>query len=236
MASEILIVDDETDIRMLIAGILEDQTVPGESDVFVLGDAPVLYVILQQEPPWHVNLYNMSPLQDQRKVVRWLQEAAPRFVVFDRTEMSFDNVPNHVRVPLVYQEVVESYQFDRSIDGFDVLSRRVDGEPDADYWSAALSPVIDLGYVPNVGSYEELRPCNGPSGCGSFLVLERSDDTVGNEIVVPLRFGNTDIAVRFTVDERDSSFVIPLRRTWAWALSRDVQLSEPLPPGWKGHT
>ena len=53
----------------------------GASDVYVLGDAAVLYVLLGQRPPWQLTVYNTSLIHDQRRVVEWLEDdklAVPR--------------------------------------------------------------------------------------------------------------------------------------------------------------
>ena len=64
--------------ELAVAADLRSRGVQSDTDLYVLGDAPVLYVLLRQRPPWHIMLYNTSLLDDQRRVVEWLEDEKPR--------------------------------------------------------------------------------------------------------------------------------------------------------------
>jgi hypothetical protein len=210
---------------------------PGGADLFVLGDAAVLYVLLEQDPPWQVNVYNTSPVTEQERVVDWLEEHEPEVVVVDRRSPGFDDIPHQVRIPLVHQHVVARYGQPTSVGPFDILRRLPDGaRPDAEYWTATLSDRIDLGHAPSASGYDdELDECGRPraAGCAPFLRLRRLPGGPA-QVEVPVTFGSE----RFTVAARtrgDDELIVPVTSLWAAGLSSDVALAGPASTGWTAH-
>lgn len=218
--------------ELAVADALRTDVAPGGSDLFVLGDAAILYVLLEQRPPWQINVYNTSPVADQRKVVAWLASHDPSVVVVDRRLMSFDDVPHQVRIPFVYEYVVPRYGLARHVGPFDVLRRLPSGaEPDVQYWRSLLSDVIPLGYAPTASGYGHLATCSRKprEACSSFLRLRRSP-SASNSVEIRLRFGAESFAIR-AMAAHERQIVIPLSSTWPFALSQQVQV-EHTPPGW----
>jgi hypothetical protein len=180
-----------------------------------------------------VTPYNTSPLEDQRDVVGWLAQHRPRFVVVDRTTDSFDGIPHDVRIPVIFQHVIENYVYDHSVGPFDVLRRSPDQAPRQDaYWTRSLSRDADLGHVPDLMRYE-IRSCEGGVECGAFLRLEASRGSSAGQVEVPIRFGRHKVVIRFQASYRRSEYTIPLARIWAWGLSRHPKLAGPPTPGWR---
>jgi hypothetical protein len=205
-----------------------------ETNVYVLGDAPILYVLLAQRPPWQLTPYNTSQLDGQRRAVDFLADDRPRYVVVDRTTDSFDGVPHDVRIPLVFQYVIENYVFDHSVGPFDVLRRRPEQAPRrGPYWTQALSNDADLGRVPDLMRYDELHPCRTGRECGAFLRLSAPAKSWKGQVQVPVRFGPHVVSIRFLASGKRAEYTIPLARTWAWGLSHTPHLAAPITPGWR---
>ena len=221
--------------ELAVAGDLRASAgLSGDSDIFVLGDSQVLYTLLQQRPPWHIVPYNSSPLNDQRRIIEELEEASPSVVVVDRTSQVFDGVPHDVRIPLIFQYVIDNYEFDHAVGPYDILVRRApDFDKSAQYWSELLGQDIELGSTPNVSSYDDPEPCRPVTdACGAFLVVERERTGTAGTVDVLLEFGGYPIVVQFTSEEA-SRYTLPLARTWPWALSSDVQVARSLTDGWR---
>lgn len=223
--------------ELALAGALAPQLARrSDRNLFVLGDAPVLYVLLDQRPPWNITVYDTSPLESQRRAIDWLEEYRPRFVVVDRLETTFDGVPHQVRIPLVYRYVVENYVLDRSVGTFDVLRLRLPAEPVGHkYWASALTTELDLGHVPNVSSYGELEPCGAGTAndCGKFLRLHAPSKDASGLVQTRVRFGIETVNVKFTADGDRNVYTLPLARTWPWALSQQPELVGQPTAGWR---
>jgi hypothetical protein len=210
---------------------LDDDTV-----LFVLGDAPVLYLLLGQRPPWQIVPYDTSPIAEQRNVIDTLEKEAPGVVVVDRTSQVFDGIPHDTRIPLVFQYVIEHYDLDRSVGPYDVLVRRdPDPEQSAAYWTDLLGGDVELGSTPSVSSYDQLERCDAETEeCGAFLVVEPPASGAEGPVDVPLLVAGKPIFVSFTADGA-RRYVVPLARTWPWALSTDIRLAGEPTSGWRAH-
>ena len=220
-----------------VADDLRPRLDPARRDnVLVLGDAPIVYTVLDQLPPWQINVYDSSPLAQQRRVTSWIDSHRPRFVVLAGPEGSFDDVPHAVRIPLLFQRVVEDYTYDHSVNSFDILRRRTPADPvDGAFWARRLPSEINLGFVPNVSSHR-LRPCSagGDGRCGRVLRVRSARPRDGSpSVAIRLAFGGHHFTVSFRAASGRREYVIPLSRTWPWALSHDVSLAADPPAGWE---
>ena len=201
------------------------------TDLYVLGDAPTLYLMLNQLPPWEINIYNTSPIEDQRRVISWIDQHRSEYVVLDnRNGQAFDGVPNPVRIPLVYQAVISRYVLYRTVGEFDIL-RRVSTEPQGSgaFWVNRLGSTLNLGAIPD--SIPENVNIE-TSQTHAALQIETAAGFHG-QVVVPLRFGSLNETVMFDAMAGRRQYEIPLNRLWPWALSTQVTLAGPLSSGLK---
>lgn len=204
------------------------------SNLFVLGNNPIEYVLLNQEPPWQINAYNASPIRDQHQVIGWIAKHKPAVVVFDVQDgQTFDGVPNDVRIPLIYQAIARSYEPVTSVSGFDVLQRRKPGQkPAAKFWTSALGQVVNLGSIPDA---EPPIPPASPEATSTPVLQVRATSTSPNEqVAVPLSFGGTAITVEFHAVAGRNTYDIPVDRLWPWALSHRVAIAGATTRGWAG--
>lgn len=220
--------------ELRVAAALRERPRPrDDTDVFVLGDAPVIYSLLRQRPPWQIVLYNASPLEEQRRVVEWIKEERPRYVVLDRANPTFDLVPQAVRTPLIYQHVIANYTFSAHLGAYDILVRSDNPDPNQPYWPGALGAEVNLGRVPDVSSYDRIEPCTRDQReCALFLVAHAPRPGWVGDIAVPMRFHGHPISFRFTASGSDR-YTIPVARTWPWALSRSPTLAARPTNGWR---
>lgn len=223
----------ELQIAKAIKGFLGSS----HDNLFVLGDDPALYVILDQNPPWTITAYNTSPISDQLRIVNWLAKHRPHVVVLDNATPSYDTVPSDVRIPLVYQAILEKYRPVEQVGSYEVLTPLRSGQPAVGaFWSAALGTQVNLGFIPDA-----MRPSvpayrSGTTEDVPYLNVVRTGSLTGHtaELVdVPVRFGAVTVQVIFEAQPRRREFSIPLSRIWAWPLSHQPTLAGNASVGWR---
>lgn len=190
---------------------------------FVLGDAPLIYMLDGQKPYWGINGYNNSPIRTQRQVLGELTASPPGVVVLDTRDTSFDGVPPEVRTPLIYDWAVAGWAFSYRVGPFDVLTPKPANAPvDLDYWRQALGTETDWGLLPfatTVGSADACVPVKSPNAQDCVPIIEVS-------LVSPQRqagglsvFVKTPAGIfenKVTQRPGDQKFVVPINRLW-WA-------------------
>lgn len=176
------------------------------------GDAAI-YVLLGQPSPYHVNLYNASPLGEQRRMARWLGEHPPWRVVWDSRKRSSDNVAVAARDPVLLAPVIEGYVPDRQVGPFDILRPRRPNEPVAfDHWAARLGRELRLAHLLEGGGTDGLPPCRPGNACRD--VLEVTVANPGPRVSIPFKVGGADFSVAFVSVPGRSRYVLPLDRLW----------------------
>jgi hypothetical protein len=201
--------------------------------LFVLGDDPSLYVILDQNPPWTITAYNSSPISDQQRVVDWLADQKPQVVVFDEATPSYDEVPSDVRIPLVYQAVIAGYVPVASVGSYEVLRPRPSGQgPDPAFWSGVLGAQVNLGFLPDAMRASVPRPGTVLAQVPYLSVRRDGPSREEARVSVPVRFGAANVEVTLDAQPGRNEFSIPLSRVWAWALSHNPTLTGSASPGW----
>lgn len=218
-----------------IAALVRPRLAGTRTGLFVLGDDPMLYVLLHEDPPWTFTAYNTSPISDQHRVVDWLRSKRPKVVVFDETTSTFDGIPSVVRIPLVYQAVIRMYQPVEHAGDYEVLALRTRGTAVASsFWATQLGATVDLGYVPDATPVPARAQTTPGPGLSPFLVVRRTAVSTGPaQVAVPVRFGGSTFVVRFEASANRTSVRIPLARIWAWALSQHPTLAPGTTSGWQ---
>jgi hypothetical protein len=194
-----------------------------QDSFFVLGDDLIFYILLNQAPPYSSNEYNESPIYEQQKVLDWLQRKNPRLVIWGRggpEGENFDRVPNIVRLPLVYDYVIENYKFLSDVATYRILTRRPANEPvDMNFWRDQLGSHIDLGRVPRRARLSEYGPCDGDkSACDPVLVVRYPNPAPVSRGKVSVSIQGTAgaFSIEFDAAPGQRDYVINLNRVWFW--------------------
>ena len=211
-----------------------------EDVVYVLGDFPVFYALLNQPAPYITNSYNDSPIYEQQTMLDWFHRKNPRFVIWatDTSEldgktqngkMIYDYVPHMVRLPLIYTYVVEHYKFLRAIGPYHILEERPASEPpDLEYWRHALGDRVALGAIPGLARSSECTPCGGDiARCDAILMVKyaQARPATGGTLTVDFDSPGGPFRVQLTVTPEQREYVINLNRLWFWN-----PLSKPIMP------
>jgi hypothetical protein len=192
--------------------------------VYVLGDAPIFYVLLEQAAPYINNAYNDSPISEQEKIVDWFRRVKPRFVVWSTDVLAYDEVPHAVRLPLIYAYVVDHYKFEKAIGAYHVLVERAPGDSaDPEYWKSVLGDRVDLGYVPRLAKASDYAACGADmSSCEPMMVV-RFAGPVGRRktsMTIAADTGIWRVDLQVTPEHRE--YLVNLDRLWFWDRTKKV--------------
>jgi hypothetical protein len=211
---------DFTEMNAVVDALVREPGFSAGQKIYVLGDDPLFYVLLGQDVPYQVNNYNCSPIEQQHKVLAWLEQYSPKFVIWNPANAEFDRVPHVVRLPLIYAYVVENYAFARKVGSYTILQRKPAGQlVDGAYWAAQLGNSIHLGHIPSLVRLRDYAAC-GPAetGCGSFLLMRVPPQYVATNArpAVQMRAGSADFTLSFDTTSYTREYLVPLERLWFW--------------------
>ncbi len=206
--------------EMAAAAALRAEGMGGEAHpVYVLTDNAILYLLLDQPTPYHVNIYNASPIYEQRKNVQWLRDRTPERVVLDTRQTAFDAVPNEVRVPLIYDAVIGDYVPHGSVGPLDILRRRRADEPVAmEYWRGRLGSRFNAGALGAVGAAERTPPCAASEPCREVMLVEAP----AGRVVVPVEIDGKVYEISFEARGVMRHHALALDRVWFWDVAKRV--------------
>jgi len=188
--------------------------------VYVLGDYPIFYMLLNQRAPYISNTYNSSPIYEQQKVLDWFHREHPRFVIWGTGVQAYDGVPHTVRLPLIYTYVTEHYQLLRDLGSYQILVERPANQPpDLEYWRRMLGDHVDLGAVPGLARLSEYAACGGDVAlCDAVLVVKypHARPAPRTKVTVDIDASEGRFRVQFDTGRGKREYVVNLNRLWFW--------------------
>lgn len=185
--------------------------------LYVLGDESIFYVLAGQEPPYVANNYNCSPLVEQERVQKWLRQQRPRFVVWNPVHSSFDQVPHVVRLPLIYQYVVEHYRPLKTSGPYQILvtvAERAGTDPS--YWAKELGTSVDLGRIPQLTDTSAFEKCppGGLVHCGAVVQIHFPGPVSPAKAVASIDSFAGAFQLQFDLVPGSKDYIIDLDRLW----------------------
>lgn len=191
--------------------------------VFVLTDDPVIYIFTGQPPVFHANIYNASPIYEQQRVVKWLVSGKPQFVLLDPNSLTFDAVPDVVRIPLILAAVIENYVPSEKVGRFEVLRRRgLSDEVAMAYWRERLGFSSNFGHLltQSMNGPQTLCKSKNDTSCTDWLEIRlRSSNTQAKSVEIPFEIQGQLYSIVFDVTSGKSDYYLPLDRFWPWAVA-----------------
>jgi hypothetical protein len=200
-----------TRLKELIHG---DRPGSPEATIFDLGDDSALYVALRQKPPYYITLYNGAPLEAQQATEQWLAHERPQWLVWRPSFQSFDDVPNTVRVPLLFAAAVADYQPFERIGDYEILKRRDRVVPvDVAFWAQRLGATLDLGALPSVSGLQGARVCR-VEPCAETLRVTIASPVAGRRRTVRVNVGAREFKMTFSEEMGQHEYYVYLDRLW----------------------
>jgi hypothetical protein len=201
--------------------------------IYVLGDDSCLYIIARQKPPPYITHYNASPIGAQREVVAWLTKTKPGLVVWNTAKSEFDGVPHLVRVPLIFETVIRTYEPAEEVEAYRILRPRTPGKPiDWGWWKRNLGGELKLGSVPSLSNLKDLKDCAGPEqpGCHEFLEIELPPTSQPRPWTVAARAAGETFRISFVQRPLVARHHIYLDRMWFWTTAKSEGLKPEIDP------
>jgi hypothetical protein len=201
---------------------------------YVLGDQSYFYIIGKQKPPYCICLYSASDIKEQIRLISWLKDNRIEYIVWNSRDNSFDNVPHLVRVPIIYNYILENYEFCNTFSSYEVLRRKEKKSPiDVRFWTTYLGDSIDLGNIPRVSSCQKLEKLSSEDGplCDEILKIETNGITKDEKRFVRIK-GNEHVFRIYFNQHGKGPYYIYLSRVWFWnalkknALNPEVETDE----------
>lgn len=198
-----------------------ESTTLSNNDFYVLGDMPDLYRAFNKDPYWIVSIYNLSPLVDQERVLSQIKFRNPNFVILDKrqTSLVFDQVPSHLRIPLIYDYVINNYKLFKEFDYFDILQITSESNAiDYSYWSNILGKDIDLkGLLYSTSIPEECDITKFQNECDPYLKFEfERMNPFQKSDKVSIFCGTTNHSIEFLIPKRRDVSYLNVKRFWFW--------------------
>ena len=202
---------------------LETRT-KGPVTLFALSDSPVLYILTGQPPVWMSNMFNASPVSEQRRVSDWLTRSRPDFVVFKRDQLTLDGIQSVVRLPLVFDAVMAHYVPDGRIKDYEVMRRRNGTEAvPLDRWLELFGTSIDLGRLPTIIDAAKRPTCSQTEVCDEYVVIRTARNvSTGQPAVCALDVDGRRFDIHFQLESGVTSYTIPLSRLWIWKAAAET--------------
>ncbi len=197
----------------------------------LIGDAPLVYVLLGQSPPYQSELYDASPIAEQHAMLRSLARQDPPYVIW-RQDGTEDPLPYQVRDPLVFTWMIANYVPLRQFGTWDILRRRraSDGLAAA-FWTSALGAAEeDLGYIPSYSGAAGASSCSGPPGCVHYAVVH-GPAVAGRLITFDVTGNGTSYTVNLRARAGVQTYPVRLDRLWFWPLVEGKATLRSLTPG-----
>ncbi len=203
---------------------------PDAGPFAVLGDAAILYVLFGQAPPDHIEMYTMSPRDNQRDVVAALRRTPPRRLIW-RRDFNIDGVPYHVRDPLVFAYAIATYVPEQRGDPWDLLRRRrPDERVPLAYWRERLGTTVDLAGIPGYSHGAEHERCGGGAGCVPYAIV--TGRSPGDGVPVVVRLAGTPYAFALATHNGENRYAVRLDRLWYWPYAGAGARLVGATPGW----
>lgn len=197
----------------------------------IVGDAQLTYAFLHEKPPYQIELYDASPIAEQKAMVQALARRRPQYVIW-RRDFSQDGFPYAVRNPLVFAWMIDNYVPVRQFSNVDILRRRRPGQPIPNaFWRAQLGGTEDLGYIPSFSSAASAPSCTGGPGCVSYAMVH-GRPRAGNPGIGLVATGKHDaFGVLLRMRPGVTDYPVRLDRLWFWPLIGPHVTVRSLTPG-----
>jgi hypothetical protein len=130
----------------------------------------------------------------------------------------FDGFQKVVRVPLVFDEVIDTYVPIDVVGRLDILRRRWPAEPLAmSFWRERFGSDVDVGRLTSVSSFTGEEGC--ASRCSDLLEVELPVGGSGR-VSVPVMVSDLSFSLTFTRVPQETAYRVLLDRVWFWDVAK----------------
>jgi hypothetical protein len=189
---------------------------------YSLPDNPILYLIADNNPPYQINGFSLSPIFEQKKIINDLKKNQVQFIIIEPNKNYIDGFSYTVRLPLIYKYVTQNYTFDFETSRFMVFRLKKSSE-DINFngWSKALSDSIDFGHLLSSSNYKEKTNVTCIQNCKDFLKITLDDHNL-DRISFDLRLNSQNFKISFNCVYGQKDYLINLDNLWFYSKNAEL--------------
>lgn len=204
-------------------------SVPHQSDfLYVLGDAPYVYIATGKKPLFYVEMYNQSSLRTQNKIINAL-EKTKSLIVYTKAKHGIDGLPIIVRNPVIVDYITTHYVYAAQTDDFIILQPQTTTLlPSLSLWTKLLGNTIDFKYIPRHSIYNKAQPVKlTPLENNWESILQITIKNPSNTLkTLDCSFLVNDVlySIRLNTVENKHSYSIPVRNIWFLSFAKKYNM------------
>lgn len=183
-------------------------------DFYSFSDNQVLYILANNRPFFNNNIYNQSPIDDQNTTIRQLEMRKTSLVVIDADQLTFDLVPNYLRLPLLFSYIIHNYSYVYRYENLFVFQRSSNQDKNN---LIALRELygnnIDLKYFPTYSKLQNRIDC--VFDCEKFIQIKIPKENVGkSNVEISFEIDKLTYTLQFKALPFKDTYYINVKNIW----------------------
>ena len=187
------------------------------NNIFAMTDNQVLYIFSKAKPFYHSNVYNQSPIYDQLLTVKMISIRNTDYIIVDKSKLVFDLVPNIIRLPILYNYIIENYEEFFNYKNFIVLKQKKSSNIDYKFWGNLFGSELDLKSIPLILGKSNYSKCISPNEkCLRYLSVEvlNNFNEINNNGYIKIINNGVIFNIKFSLIKNQKFYLINLDRLW----------------------
>jgi hypothetical protein len=186
----------------------------GDNKFYVFGEPSGLYIMGKIRIPYFTSFYDGSSLKNQKRVIDSIDDKSIDYIIIRKNFTSFDLVDNTVRVPLIFDHIIQNFIYFKSTDNYYILKRNISKVVISyDFWNTYLGPNINLGYLPEKTKVSNIN-CDLSPSCAKYIHIVKKDSKDGN-FNIELLNKSIKNNITFAMHGKDKNAYININRLWS---------------------
>lgn len=148
-----------------------------ELKIWLLSDDPVVYLLLDQKPPYISNVFNLSPLSEQKFLLQQIMKMPPHVLILRTDRMNTDGIQNLIRMPKLFQYAIENYAHQEDFEDYQIFVFSP-STSEREKWLDVHKNYFNLGALPLYVRTENYSECSEISPeCGPLIEIKSTEKT-----------------------------------------------------------
>lgn len=194
---------------------------------YVLGDQSFLYTLFKQSSPYNITFYDGAPLNLQKNTISWIKENQVQKVIWEPQVDFFDEVPHILRVPRIFEFIVNNFSPKHNFNPYVVLEKVSS--------SQGKSVSSWLSYLPKEINYRSLlRPYDDNlwikdcslKPCEKIFVIEIKALPKANDDYEFTIVDNEKNEFTIKLTPKASKVYLPFRNIWFMSLLKSYNIKD----------
>jgi hypothetical protein len=175
-----------------------------EPKIYYFGEPSPLYILLNQEIPYYISLYDSSSVNAQLKLIKWIDKNSNTLII-DKSFVSFDGVPNNIRSVKLIQYLVNNFVIEERVGNHYIAIKKKPNftEGYLNHWIEIFGNAINVNKL--------YTPSNIPC---STRYIDLFDNNLNNNLKI-YKFGQYEFKIIFSSSYKKFGYLcMPLDNLW----------------------